>query len=34
MKKFNAEVTSHPEWYNEKGVAAGVAVYYGLGLRN
>lgn len=33
MKKFNAEVTAHPEWYVDKGVINGVAVYYGLGLK-
>ena len=33
MKKFNAEVTAHPEWYGEKGVTSGVAVYRGLTLK-
>ena len=33
MKKFNAEVTMHPEWYNEKGMSNGVTVYKGLKLR-
>lgn len=33
MKKFNAELTAHPEWYAEKGVSNGVAVYRGIGLR-
>lgn len=33
MKKFNAELTAHPEWYAEKGVANGVAIYRGIGLR-
>jgi putative DNA primase/helicase len=33
MKKFNAEVTAHPEWYAEKGVSSGVAVFRGLGLK-
>lgn len=33
MKKFNAEVTAHPEWYGEKGITSGVAVYRGLALK-
>lgn len=33
MKKFNAELTAHPEWYAEKGLIQGVTVYYGIGLR-
>lgn len=33
MKKFNAELTAHPEWYDEKGVSAGVAVFRGIGLK-
>lgn len=33
MKKFNAELTAHPEWYAEKGVSNGVAIYRGIGLR-
>lgn len=33
MKKFNAEVTAHPEWYAEKAVSGGVAVYRGLALK-
>jgi len=33
MKKFNAEVTAHPDWYTEKGVSSGVAVFRGLGLK-
>lgn len=33
MKKFNAEVTAHPEWYAEKGVSSGVTVFRGLGLK-
>ena len=33
MKKFNAEVTAHPEWYQDKGLIKGVTVYYGIGLR-
>lgn len=33
MKKFNAELTAHPDWYAEKGVSNGVAVYRGLGLK-
>lgn len=33
MKKFNAELTAHPEWYAEKGLIQGVTVYYGVGLR-
>lgn len=33
MKKFNAEVTAHPDWYGEKGVSNGVAVYRGLAIK-
>lgn len=33
MKKFNAELTAHPEWYAEKGLIQGVTVYYGIELR-
>jgi putative DNA primase/helicase len=33
MKKFNAEVTAHPEWYDQKGVTNGVTVYRGIVLR-
>lgn len=33
MKKFNAELTTHPEWYHEKSLIAGVTVYYGLALK-
>ena len=33
MKKFNAEVTAHPDWYVNKSVVHGVAVYYGLGIK-
>lgn len=34
MKKFNAELTAHPEWYADKGVINGVAVYYGMGMKS
>lgn len=33
MKKFNAEVTAHPEWYAEKTVVNGVAVYRGITMK-
>lgn len=33
MKKFNAELTTHPEWYHEKSLIAGVTVYRGLALK-
>ena len=33
MKKFNAELTTHPEWYHEKSLIAGVTVYHGLALK-
>ena len=33
MKKFNAELTAHPEWYVDKGVINGVTVYYGLEIK-
>lgn len=33
MKKFNAELTTHPEWYHEKNLIAGVTVYNGLALK-
>lgn len=33
MKKFNAELTTHPEWYHEKNFIAGVTVYHGLALK-
>ena len=32
-KKFNAELSAHPEWYDHKGTSRGVAVYYGIRLR-
>lgn len=32
-KKFNAELSAHPEWYERKGAAKGVAVYYGIRLK-
>lgn len=34
MKKFNAELTAHPEWYDEKGVSSGYITYQGLGLKS
>lgn len=34
MKKFNAEVTAHPDWYVSKSVIHGIAVYHGLGFRS
>lgn len=34
IKKFNAELTAHPEWYADKGVINGVAVYYGMGMKS
>lgn len=34
MKKFNAELTTHPEWYHEKSLIAGVTVYHGLALKS
>jgi len=33
MKKFNAEVTAHPDWYADKSVINGVTVYHGLGIK-
>ncbi len=33
MKKFNAELTTHPEWYEDKGVSSGVAVYRGIAMK-
>lgn len=33
MKKFNAELTTHPEWYHEKNLIGGVTVYHGLALK-
>lgn len=33
MKKFNAELTTHPEWYHEKNLIAGFTVYHGLALK-
>jgi len=33
MKKFNAELTTHPEWYTKKGVSNGVAVYRGIAMK-
>lgn len=33
MKKFNAELTAHPEWYAEKSIVSGVAVYRGIGMK-
>lgn len=33
MKKFNAELTTHLEWYHEKSLIAGVTVYHGLALK-
>lgn len=33
MKKFNAELTTHPEWYHEKSLIAGVTAYHGLALK-
>lgn len=33
MKKFNAELTTHPKWYHEKSLIAGVTVYHGLALK-
>ena len=33
MKKFNAELTMHPEWYDNKGLNQGVTVYYGIGMK-
>lgn len=34
MKRFNAELTTHPEWYVNKSLVHGVTIYYGLGLKN
>ena len=34
MKKFNAELTAHPEWYDEKGISSGYITYQGLGLKS
>lgn len=33
MKKFNAEVTVHPEWYGDKGISGGMTVYRGIKMR-
>ena len=33
VKKFNAELTTHPEWYTDKGVSSGVTVYRGLAMK-
>lgn len=33
MKKFNAEVTTHPEWYDLKALTGGTTMYYGLQLK-
>ena len=33
MKKFNAELATHPEWCHEKNLIAGVTVYHGLALK-
>ena len=33
VKKFNAEVTAHPEWYAKKTLMKGVTVYRGLQLK-
>ena len=33
MKKFNAELTTHPGWYEDKGVSSGVAVYRGIAMK-
>lgn len=33
VKKFNAEITAHPEWYAEKKRSNGALCYYGLALR-
>ena len=33
VKKFNAEVTAHPEWYAKKTLMKGVTVYQGLQLK-
>lgn len=33
MKKFNAELTMHPEWYESKAVSGGVLHYYGIMLK-
>lgn len=33
MKKFNAEVTAHPEWYGDKGMSGGMTVYRGIKMR-
>lgn len=33
MKRFNAEVTAHPDWYHEKGMSKGNLVYKGLIIR-
>jgi len=32
-KKFNAEVTAHPDWYQSKGISSGMSVYHGLALQ-
>lgn len=34
MKKFNAELTMHPEWYAEKAKVMGTFVYRGLQMRS
>ena len=33
MKKFNAEVTTHPDWYDEKGKSNGSVMYRGLAMK-
>ena len=33
VKKFNAEITAHPEWYANKTLMKGVTVYQGLQIR-
>jgi putative DNA primase/helicase len=33
MKKFNAELTAHPEWYDYKAVTGGTTMYYGVQIR-
>lgn len=34
MKKFNAELTAHPEWYDGKKLIQGVTCYEGLKMRD
>lgn len=33
MKRFNAELTAHPDWYADKQLVNGVTAYYGIKLR-